>query len=70
VGFWFSQNNGALSPAGTDVEVTKAAPAKVEIHAVRAKSSSSGNAGFRIKPVTLPLVISAVELNSAAATQA
>ena len=67
--FCFSRNNGALSPAGTDVEVTKAAPAKVEIYAVRAKTSSPGDAGFRIKPVTLPLVIAAVEPNSAAATQ-
>jgi len=67
--FCFSQGNGALSPAGTDVEVTKAAPAKVEIYAVRAKSSSPGDAGFRIKPVTLPLVVLAVDPSGAAATQ-
>jgi C-terminal processing protease CtpA/Prc len=38
---------------------------------VRAKSagSSSGDAGFRIQPVTLPLVVAAVAPNSSAATQ-
>jgi len=68
--FCFWQAGAGLGPAGTDVEVTKGAPASVEIYAVRAKyGSSPGNAGFRIKPVTLPLVVVSVEPNSAAATQ-
>jgi hypothetical protein len=68
--FCFPQSNVALTVAGTDVEVTKGAAANVEIYGVRVKSGTSpGNAGFRIKPVTLPLVVGAVEPNSAAATQ-
>ncbi|MDB4959124.1 MAG: hypothetical protein JWO36_6693 [Myxococcales bacterium] len=69
--FCFSQANPGLSPAGTDVEVTKVAAANVEIYGVRAKfaGSSAGDAGFRIKPVTLPLVVAAVAPSSAAATQ-
>ena len=63
--------NPGLSRAGTDVEVTKLAAANVEIYGVRAKfaGSSPGDAGFRIKPVTMPLVVAAVAPNSAAATQ-
>jgi hypothetical protein len=68
--FCLSQAGPGLSPAGTDVEVTKAAPAHAEIYGVRAKfAGSPGDAGFRIKPVTLPLVVAAVAPNSAAATQ-
>ncbi len=67
--FCFPQSQGGLTVAGTDVEVTKAQPASVEIYAVRIKTQSPGNAGIRIRPVTLPLVINAVEPNSAAATQ-
>jgi hypothetical protein len=67
--FCFSQGNPTLTPAGTDVEVTKTAPAVVEVYGVRVRSQSPGNAGFRIRPVTLPLVVAAVEPNSAAATQ-
>ena len=44
-------------------------PANVEVYAVRIKSGSAGYAGIRIRPVTLPLVINAVEPNSAAAQQ-
>jgi C-terminal processing protease CtpA/Prc len=67
--FCFPQSQGGLTVAGTDVEVTKAQPASVEIYAVRIKTQSPGNAGIRIRPVTLPLVINAVEPSSAAATQ-
>jgi hypothetical protein len=67
--FCFPQNSQATTVAGTDVEVTKSATAKVEIYAVRVKSASAGYAGIRIRPVTLPLVINAVEPNSSAATQ-
>jgi protocatechuate 3,4-dioxygenase beta subunit len=68
--FCFPQGGPGLTVAGTDVEVTKAATANVEIYGVRVKSAGSpGSAGFRIKPETLPLVVAAVEPNSAAATQ-
>lgn len=68
--FCFAQGNVTTSVAGTDVDVTKAGPASVEIYAVRNTSGSSpGNAGFRIRPVTLPLVVNSIEPGSAAATQ-
>lgn len=67
--FCFGQQSPGFTVAGTDVEVTKAAPAVVEVYSVRVKSQSRGNAGIRIRPVTLPLVLAAVEPNSAAAQQ-
>lgn len=67
--FCFSQNNPGLSPAGIDVEVTKGTTATVEVYGVRAKSAAVGDAGIRIKPVTLPLVLAAVDPASSAAQQ-
>src|SRR5262249_38836453 len=39
------------------------------VYAVRVRSSSPGNAGFRIRPLVLPLVVNFVEAKSAAETQ-
>jgi hypothetical protein len=67
--FCFPQDVAGLTVAGTDVEVTKAQPANVEVYAVRIKPASAGYAGIRIRPVTLPLVINSVDPNTAAAQQ-
>jgi hypothetical protein len=67
--FCFAQSTPGLTVAGADVEVTKAAPAVVEVYGVRVKSQSPGDAGIRIRPVTLPLVIGAVDPASAAAKE-
>ncbi|CAN5910740.1 hypothetical protein BH11MYX3_BH11MYX3_16200 [soil metagenome] len=67
--FCFPQGSRELSVAGTDVELTKGAPVSVEIYGVRVKSASPGDAGIRIKPVTIPLIIGQVAPNSGAATQ-
>ncbi|HEY5945886.1 MAG TPA: carboxypeptidase regulatory-like domain-containing protein [Kofleriaceae bacterium] len=67
--FCFPQSVPGLTVAGIDVEVTAAAVPNVEVYSVRTRSSSRGNAGIRIRPLVLPLVINAIEPNSAAATQ-
>lgn len=66
--FCFPQGGGATTVAGADVEVTKGNPASVDVYGVRI-TGARGDAGIRIKPVTLPLVIVAVTPNSAAAQQ-
>ena len=67
--FCFPQDNAGLSVAGADVEVTKGNPALVEVYGVRSKTASPGDAGVRIRPVTLPLVLAAVAPNRSAAQQ-
>jgi hypothetical protein len=67
--FCFPQAGGALTVAGGDVEVTKGHPATIDVYAVKVQSASPGNAGIRIRPVTLPLVLVSVEPNTAAAQQ-
>ena len=67
--FCFSQAGG-YSVAGTDVDVTSQAPAVVEVFAVPNKfGAQAGDAGFRIKPIVIPLVVNDVTPGSAAATQ-
>ncbi|HEX5063679.1 MAG TPA: carboxypeptidase regulatory-like domain-containing protein [Kofleriaceae bacterium] len=68
--FCFPQGGGGpLTVAGTDVEVTAAAVPNVEVYSVRRVSSSEGNAGFRLRPLVLPLVVNFVAPKSAAETQ-
>lgn len=67
--FCFLQNGGGYTVAGTDVEVTKGNPASAEVYAVKIKSTSPGDAGIKIRPVTLPLVIAAVAPSTSAAQQ-
>jgi len=55
----FSQD-GSFSVAGGDVEVAATAPGRIELAAVRVVPPPS-DVGFRIKPLTLPLVIATVD---------
>ncbi len=55
----FSPDN-TFSVAGGDTEVTAAAPGKIALQAVRAVPPPS-EPGFRIKPMTVPLVIAGVD---------
>jgi hypothetical protein len=66
--FCFPQG-APMSPAGTDVEVTAQTVPNVEVYGVKVKRTSPGDAGFRIKPLVLPLVVVDVTPNSSAATQ-
>jgi hypothetical protein len=66
--FCFPQSGQATTVAGTDVEVTAQSVPNVEVYGVRVKSAA-GYAGFRIRPLVLPLVVNAVDPGSAAATQ-
>ena len=67
--FCFPPHGGPQSPAGADVEVTAATPAKVNVFSVRAAfGDSPGDAGFTITPLTLPLIVNHVEPKGPAAT--
>lgn len=65
--FCFSPNGGPQSPAGTDVDVTSAEPAKVTVFSVRAAASQS-DAGFMIDPMISPLTVGDVMPNGPAAS--
>jgi len=52
--------DGTFSPAGGDTDVTATAPGKIALQAVRAMPPPS-DPGYRIKPLTLPLVIASVD---------
>lgn len=67
--FCFPQGGPLMSPAGTDVEVTAQTVPNVEVYGVKVKRTTPGDAGFRIKPLVLPLVVVDVTPNSSAATQ-
>lgn len=68
--FCLPMGSPSFTVAGGDLEVTKAAPASVDLFSVRVKSGTTpGDAGVRIKPVTLPLTIAVVDPDSAAAAQ-
>jgi RNA polymerase sigma-70 factor (ECF subfamily) len=55
----FSQD-GTYSVAGGDVDVAAATPGKIELPAVKVLPPPS-DVGYRIKPLTLPLVIASVD---------
>jgi RNA polymerase sigma factor (sigma-70 family) len=66
--FCFSPNGGPLSPAGADVEVTSAAPARANVFSVRATfGGSPGDAGFTVAPSLLPLTVGQVAAKGPAA---
>jgi RNA polymerase sigma factor (sigma-70 family) len=65
--FCFPTNGVPLSAAGTDVDVTSAQPAKVNVFSVRAAASPS-DAGFMIAPGLLPITVADVVPNGPAAT--
>jgi len=67
--FCFPQSTPGLTVAGTDVDVAKGAAANVEIYAVRIKTQTAGDAGIRIRPLTLPIVVNWVAPNSVAEKQ-
>lgn len=52
--------DGSYGAAGGDVDVTAGAPAKITLKAVKAQPPPS-HVGYRIKPLTLPLVIASVD---------
>jgi hypothetical protein len=59
--FCFNPNGGALSPAGTDVEVTPGTVPRVELVAVRATfGESPPNIGFDLDPQRLPIAVNMV----------
>ena len=59
-----------MSVAGTDVDVTSQAPAVAEVYAVPNKfGATPGDAGIRIRPIVLPLVIDDVYPGGPAAGQ-
>jgi S1-C subfamily serine protease len=67
--FCFSPGGG-MSVAGTDVEVTTQAPAVAQVYAVANKfGATPGDAGFKIRPIVLPLVVNDVAPSGPAATQ-
>jgi hypothetical protein len=53
-------SDGTFSVAGGDTEVTATVPGKIALQAVRAVPPPS-EPGFRIKPLTVPLVIASVD---------
>jgi S1-C subfamily serine protease len=61
----FSQD-GSFSAAGGDVDVAAGAPGTIALKAVRAIPPPS-HVGYRIKPLTLPLVIASVDADGPAA---
>jgi hypothetical protein len=66
--FCFLPNSGALSPAGTDVDVTSNAVPSVELFAVRPSfGATPGNAGFGVTPNALPLTVNQVDPKGPAA---
>lgn len=65
--FCFPPNGGPLSPAGTDVDVTSAEPARVNVFSVRAGASPS-DAGFAVIPGLLPITVGDVVPGGPAAT--
>lgn len=65
--FCFAANGGPLSPAGTDVEVTNAEPAKVTVYSVKVSASQSDD-GFRLDPGLLPITVADVLPDGPAAT--
>ncbi|HUS30043.1 MAG TPA: sigma-70 family RNA polymerase sigma factor [Kofleriaceae bacterium] len=62
----FSADN-SFAVAGADIKVAASTPTKAQLVAVRANPPPS-DPGFRIRPMTLPLVIAAVDPGSPAAT--
>jgi len=66
--FCFGMNGEPRSPAGGDVEVTRAGPAKLNAFSVRASfGDSPGDAGFMIAPIVLPATVGDVLPNGPAA---
>jgi len=57
--------DGSFSVAGGDVEIAATGPGKIELAAVKVMPPPS-DPGFRIKPMTLPLVIATVDPNGPA----
>jgi protocatechuate 3,4-dioxygenase beta subunit len=66
--FCFAQDGAAFTVAGTDIEVTKAAVPNVLVFTVRVKASAGSTAGFRIRPLVLPLVVNQIEPKGPAET--
>jgi hypothetical protein len=59
--FCFSMTGDGTSPAGTDVDVTAAAAAKVTVFSVRGTFGNAGSdAGFMLEPLVLPLTVGQV----------
>jgi hypothetical protein len=65
--FCFAPNGGPLGPAGTDVDVSSAQPANVNVFSVRAAASPS-DAGLMLNPGFLPATVADVVPNGPAAT--